>query len=91
MFKLIAILCVFFLIQSTPVLSSEADDMKQKALKDCETPVILMTGFKKALVVSECKCLVEKTDYNIILEGDKQRVDEHAKENALACAMKNVM
>lgn len=91
MFRPMTILAVFIFLQSTQAWADAAMDMKQEALKACESQEVIMTEFQKRSAIQQCKCVAEKTDYKIVIEGDEVKIKDEEKKNKVACALKGAM
>ena len=81
-------LIILSLFLTFMVSAKIADQMKEEALKACDTQVAQMPESSKDLILKSCKCNVENTDYEAILAHTTAGDTEKLQADMLAVAMK---
>ncbi|WP_223787327.1 hypothetical protein [Marinicella meishanensis] len=81
--KLIALMAT---VPVMPAWSMSAEDLKEQALKACETSMEQVPEAHRKLALETCQCTVKKTDYAAVLAGKTEQVQADAIKNAQACA-----
>lgn len=75
---------------SFSTLAGDAEQLKQAALKGCATKLENVLEEVRAQSKKTCECIVNKTDYEAVLQaqknGDNEKVQQDALKAAEACA-----